>query len=346
MIKTILRTIKDFRPDFVLSVNHSGFDREGNLSELLTCLKTPFASWYVDSPRPIISQYPNEIISSAFYVIFLWDKDYIQDLRSLGFDKVHFLPLATDPAIFRPLDVNPDYKNEVAFVGNSMVNKIRSRLKKLGIGPENQKDIEAIGTAFAKSGCRNVADILNQEPYQSHPLVRRMNNANPADFETLIIWQSTLLHRLEYIKMLTSFQTVIRGDSGWRSLLKEGFQIGPELSYYDELNCFYNSTRINLNITSTQMRNAVNQRVFDVPAAGGFLLTDYKEQLEEMLDVGKDIICYQDKEEIPDYIRFYLSHNCLREKIIQRGKSRILKEHTYTHRLKELCGYMRIHFKN
>jgi spore maturation protein CgeB len=93
------------------------------------------------------------------------------------------------------------------------------------------------------------------------------------------------------------------------------------------------------------MRNAVNQRVFDVPASGGFLLTDYKQQLEEIMRVGSDVVCYRDKEEIPELIRFYLKHENLKEKIAQQGRKCILSEHTYSHRLKELCNHMRRHFK-
>jgi len=92
------------------------------------------------------------------------------------------------------------------------------------------------------------------------------------------------------------------------------------------------------------MRNAVNQRVFDVPAAGKFLLTDYKSQLEALMDVGKEVVCYREKEEIPELARFYLTHDSLREKIAQRGRKRVLADHTYTRRVAELCAHMRKYF--
>jgi spore maturation protein CgeB len=89
------------------------------------------------------------------------------------------------------------------------------------------------------------------------------------------------------------------------------------------------------------MKTAVNQRVFDVPAAGGFLLTDYKAQLPELLELGKEIVCYRDPDEIPDLIRFYLKHSRAREEIISRGRRRILAEHTYVHRLQTMVETIR-----
>jgi spore maturation protein CgeB len=90
-----------------------------------------------------------------------------------------------------------------------------------------------------------------------------------------------------------------------------------------------------------QMKAAVNQRVFDVPAAGGFILTDFKEQLAEVLEPGREVICYHHPEEIPDLARFYLDHPEARRKIIGRGRDRILREHTYRHRLQEMLAVLR-----
>jgi spore maturation protein CgeB len=280
----------------------------------------------------------------------LWDADYIADMQALGFDKVHYLPLGTDPQVFKriPLRENPlaSQQNEVSFVGNSMVKPIQKKMDRLGLNQQNKPLIEELGRAYARNTCRNVSDVLDQDPYKGDPLVNGMQNGKRVDFEALIMCQATLFHRFAHIQMLEPFRPVIRGDDGWYSLLNDSFQIGPELLYYYNLNAFYNVSKINFNITSTQMRNAVNQRVFDVPAAGKFLLTDYKKQLESLMNVGQEAICYRDKEEIPALVKFYLAHGSLREKIAGRGRKRVLAEHTYARRMAELCGWMRKYFKD
>ncbi|MDY6973027.1 MAG: glycosyltransferase [Thermodesulfobacteriota bacterium] len=345
-VEKLLRVLIEFKPDFVLTTNHLGFDREGILTDLLTTLEIPFASWYVDSPMLIIKHYERNI--SPYCAIFLWDEDYISDIRALGFDNIHYLPLATDTHIFRPVAKrkNPlsSQANQISFVGNSMVNKVRQKLDRMKIPVEYEGMVEEIGRAFADSTFRNVSEILDKRPYSEHTFINEMHDGKRIDFEALIMWQATLIHRLRNVEMLAPFGAVIRGDQGWHTLLNGSYQIGPELSYYSDLSFFYNVSEINFNVTSTQMRNAINQRVFDVPASGRFLLTDYKGQLEELFAIGDEIICYREKEEIPELVKFYLDHDTLRRKIAERGRRRVLNEHLYSHRVKEMCDYMKKHF--
>ena len=53
-IKRLLLLLVEAKPDFLLTINHLGFDVEGKLTSLLTELKLPFASWFVDSPTYIL----------------------------------------------------------------------------------------------------------------------------------------------------------------------------------------------------------------------------------------------------------------------------------------------------
>jgi spore maturation protein CgeB len=85
----------------------------------------------------------------------------------------------------------------------------------------------------------------------------------------------------------------------------------------------------------------VNQRVFDAPAAGGFVLTDFREQLAELFQVGEEVACFGNLGEIPDLVRFYLQHTSVREKMTVKARSRVLAEHTYRHRVAAMLEVMR-----
>jgi spore maturation protein CgeB len=137
------------------------------------------------------------------------------------------------------------------------------------------------------------------------------------------------------------FNAHIHGDDGWKELLNNHRSLRPSLAYYDELPLFYNLCKINFNATSYQMGAAVNQRVFDVPACAGFLLTDHQEALEEAFDIGKEVIVFEDPEEIPDLVRFYLDNPQKRQVIAASGRERVLTEHTYRHRLHRIVDQMR-----
>jgi spore maturation protein CgeB len=89
------------------------------------------------------------------------------------------------------------------------------------------------------------------------------------------------------------------------------------------------------------MKGALNQRVFDVPACGGFLLTDGQDQLPELFEPGREAVCYAGPEEAGDLLRHYLAHPGERDQISQAARVRILAEHDYTHRLSSMAQALR-----
>jgi spore maturation protein CgeB len=172
----------------------------------------------------------------------------------------------------------------------------------------------------------------------------RLDPAQKIDFEAAVLWKTTLLYRWSCVESLRLFKPQIHGDPGWKDLIGEDQALFPSLDYYRELPIFYNRCRINFNATSLQMREAVNQRVFDVPACGSFLLTDRQGALEELFEVGEEIIAFDDPQEIPDLVRFYLDSPQARNRIACKGRERVLERHTYRHRLQVILQTMRARY--
>ena len=164
-------------------------------------------------------------------------------------------------------------------------------------------------------------------------MLQGLDRQGLSDFKVALLWRATLEYRLACVKELVPFEPVIYGDAGWRELLGQGFILRPEVNYCDELPQAYGATGINFNATSLQMKAAVNQRIFDAPAAGGFVLTDFREQLAELFEVGKEVACFREPGEIPELVRFYLKHPQVREKMAAKARQRVLAEHTYRHRV-------------
>ena len=339
-VESILSEILAFRPDFVLTINHLGVDKEGVLTGLLARMELPLASWFVDNPHLILYVYEN--LASDWVTLFTWDADNIESLKAQGFSRVHYLPLATDPYRFA-YTPNATPVREVAFVGNSMVYKVRAKLRRYDFPALLLDDLESIGRNFMASGSLSVARFLEEEGPQYLAAFKNLPDVDTRlAFETLITWQATLLYRLQRVRELLPFKPLIVGDPGWHEILPEGGWIyHRELNYYADLPAFYPATRINFNCTSQQMKGAVNQRVFDVPVCGGFLLTDHRRQMESLFEPGREIVCYQEPDEIPDLVRHYLRHDGERARITAAARSRILAQHTYDLRLKSLVRTMR-----
>jgi spore maturation protein CgeB len=340
VLRKLLLDIQEISPDLVFTVNHMGFDREGLLLDTLHRLRVPSVSWYVDSPAIILNLYDGPQSDLAF--IFVWDPTYIPEVRALGFDRVYPLPLATDPEVFSPKRTKgqKNHRYPLTFVGNSMVGSVQKKLSRLPDSPEFQELFLRLLQAFQSQPFRRLETLLRAEGLEEAPMLRSLDRQGKSDLEAALLWRATLDYRLACIKELAPFEPVVYGDPGWRELLGNGFRLRPEVNYYDELPQVYGHTAINFNATSLQMKAAVNQRVFDAPAAGGFVLTDFREQLAELFKVGEEVACFGEVGEIPDLVRFYLHHADVREKMTAKARSRVLAEHTYRHRVAAMLEVM------
>jgi spore maturation protein CgeB len=81
---------------------------------------------------------------------------------------------------------------------------------------------------------------------------------------------------------------------------------------------------------------ADNMRLFEATGMGTLLITDWKENLHKMFELGKEVIAYRTAEECVDLIQYYLEHDKEREAIACEGQERTLREHTCYQRMKEL----------
>ena len=341
VLRKLLLELQGFSPDLVFTVNHLGFDREGLLLDTLHRLRVPSVSWYVDSPAIILSLYDGGQSDLAF--IFVWDPTYIPEVRALGFDRVFPLPLATDPEVFSPKRAQGqgNQKPSVTFVGNSLVGSVQEKLSRLPNSPQFHKLFLRLFRAFKSQPFRRLDSLLRAEGLEKGSLIQSLDRQGWSDLEAALLWKATLEYRLACIKKLLPVEPVVYGDKGWGELLGNGFFLRPEVNYYDELPQVYGTTAINFNATSLQMKAAVNQRVFDAPAAGGFLLTDFREQLAELFKIGEEVACFGEPGEIPELVRFYLSHPEIRKKMTAQARNRVLAEHTYRHRIAAMLDTMR-----
>jgi spore maturation protein CgeB len=80
----------------------------------------------------------------------------------------------------------------------------------------------------------------------------------------------------------------------------------------------------------------IKARVFEVPGAGGFLLTENAEDLDRFYRIGKEIAVYEGISDLVDKINYILSHSEERDRIAVAGHVRTRNEHTYEARFLNL----------
>ena len=112
--------------------------------------------------------------------------------------------------------------------------------------------------------------------------------------------------------------------------------MGPAWGYH--MYKILNASKMTLNHHGDVLPYANNMRLFESTGIGTLLITDWKENLHEMFEPGKEVVTYRTPEECAEKIQHYLTHEAERQTIASAGQARTLRHHTYQHRLQEFVG--------
>lgn len=344
LIERVLKT----RPALVLSVNGLGLDPEGVVGGLLKKMGIVSATWFVDSPELFLSHKPNSVKHSG---VFCCDPDYRGKLEPHGITHAFYLPLACDSTRFclaskQPLNTKTAF--DVSFVGTTWTRKLGLVHKNFTFPKTVLKQYKTVSTDLVEQILRSCGGVF-ENPTESfikerHPefydIVRKLSPQLYNGALHLVLWEANRMYRKCTFSSFSDVKLALFGDDYWPKLVSPvsgNYTFFPEFSYYDDtLESLYRTSKISLNCSSAQMANASNQRVFDVPAAGGFLLTDNRAQLADLFDPDKEIATYGCIEELGEMMEKYLSDRQEANRITHAARKRILHEHTYMHRVRSM----------
>jgi spore maturation protein CgeB len=109
----------------------------------------------------------------------------------------------------------------------------------------------------------------------------------------------------------------------------------PKLKIEDERK-IYTSSVISINMHEDYQKRFggdCNERTFKIPLAGGLEITDDVQCIRNYFVEGKEIIIAKDKDDWFDKINYYMKNAKKRLQIIEAGRKKVLKEHTYHNRV-------------
>ena len=108
----------------------------------------------------------------------------------------------------------------------------------------------------------------------------------------------------------------------------------------------YNATKVNLNLHSSvhatdlvSHGDFVNPRTFELAAMNAFQLLDERSLLSELFAPG-ELATFGTIEEFYAKIEYFLAHPQERSAHTARARERVLRDHTYTHRMQTLLKFM------
>jgi len=336
-IEQLFMTIGEFKPDFILTSNYAGMDIAGMFSRFFEDARIPYVSWFTDTPKMIL--YNRTVHTSRYSVAATWERGYTKHLQSLGFEHIHYMPHAIDPELFcgEPGDA---FDRDLAFVGISMIALAREACQKLNAAAPKAR--EAIDEAMAAGRITRATFIDGVEALLDPEVLGQCSMADRRHLTLYAHYELTRSQRHDLVTRMVPFGIEVRGDQDWLQVTPN---VGGEVGYFDDLAPFYRRTAVNLNSTSLQMMTAVNQRVFDCPAAGGFPITDAQSDLEELFEPDSEVVMYHDLDELADKVAYYLKHPDERKAIVRRAQRRIAAHHTHRPRLEALEQYVRERFE-
>ncbi len=91
--------------------------------------------------------------------------------------------------------------------------------------------------------------------------------------------------------------------------------------------------------------NANNMRLFEATGCGALLITDYKDNLNDLFEIGKEVVVYRSVEECASLINYYLAHPGEAEEIAKAGQARTLRDHTYGQRMTQTAEILARHLR-
>lgn len=313
-----------------------------------TCerLKVPYVCWTVDSPVPELF---SNALRNTYNRIFLFDRAQYDFFSPVNPPCIHYLPLAADVKHFENVVLSMTdedytaYGAEVSFVGSLYTEKCR--YDSLTLSDRTRGYVDGLMKAQLQVfGCNLIPDALTES------VISEIASADP-DFyhgedlrdgamrylaaHQYIGMKLAALERERILKRLSDhFPVALYTRSDASSLPRVDCRGG--VSTLTEMPKVFQASRINLNMTIRPIETGLSQRIWDVLACGGFLLTNYQAEIPDYFVVGKDLETYESMEELEEKVQYYLTHEEERIEIAISGYEKTAASHTYEMRLAQM----------
>ena len=137
----------------------------------------------------------------------------------------------------------------------------------------------------------------------------------------------------------TSFDLKVYGG-GWNNYPVRDYVV-KELLDHDQLGQAYHNAKIVLNDHWDDMRinGIVSNRIFDVLASGGFVISDDMAEIHTLFN--DNVVTYTTREDLNSKIEYYLSHEDERKSIAERGRALVLSGHTFDDRVSDIIKILK-----
>ena len=300
-----------------------------------------YISWSYDCPLNLETE---EGFDLPCNYIFLYDRMQVKSYRALGLDRVYHLPLAVNCERLRGTKKDPAFACDVSFMGTlyeSTLPLFKAHMGEYEKGyldalVKLQTDLygawlvdEMLTDAFVEDINRNYRETISKDAVQ---LTKKQLSWSVAT-------QITHINRISLLRLISARADVLLCTNALsdaeRELLPQ-VRLHERIDYIREMPRLFVSSKINLNISLRAIQTGIPLRALDVMGCGGFLLSNYQEEMAELLIPGEEAVLYESLEDAVEKASYYLSHDAERERIAAAGRQRMEADFRYEDRIRAM----------
>lgn len=299
-----------------------------------------YTTWVYDSPIHIRN---TDSLKNSCNRIFFFDRGQAEVYHKNGVNAIH-LPLAVDTDVFRinaSKREKENYRTDVSLVGKLYQTEYSYFTAPLQdyIKGYLQGIVNAQGKIY---GGYLIPELITDE------LLIQMNKEYASvvtdgftmgrrELEFMLACETTGRERYMALALLSGHYQVDLYSTDENKRL-QNVRYRGYVDYYTQMPLVFSQSRINLNISLKTILTGIPLRVIDVLGCGGFLISNYQEELMEYFNVGEELIVYEDIEDLFYKAKYYLEHEDERKKIALAGVERVKNDFTFRERLRTMYG--------
>lgn len=320
--------------DLVITVNFFPM-----ISDLCQERNLRYVAWCCDSP--IATMYHASVFNSV-NTIYMFDKMNQLEFEAMG-APVYYLPLCSAvDRVDRLLaeDARPGkYRADISFVGSmyrkNAYDEIYEHLSDYRKGYFDA----ALKMQMNAYGIYLLDDVLDAQTLSdiSRHFVLAKTERSFSDFaltfsSTVLGFKIAQMERQSVLAALSErFNVDVYTDDDSVSFVRA--KKHPTVDYWSDAPKVYHESKINLNLTLRSIRSGIPLRVWDILGAGGFCITNYQPELFLYFEADKDLVYFEDRQDLVKKVDYYLTHEQERQAIAQNGYRKVKKLHQYRNRL-------------
>lgn len=316
------------------------------IARVCNLLHIIYASWIVDSP---CFQLYSETIKYSTNRVFLFDRAQYSKFYSKNPECIYHFPLGTDvdewDRVKLSFDDHSKYDCDISFVGSLYSEKIQYNKDDHKLSEYVRGYSEGLISAQMRILGFNILDDSVTKEFAEHFKEEVLYPPLGEDYEedvrgivsdVYLGEKCTELDRIQTLNAIGEKFSLDLYTLSDTSRLNRGIRCRGGADSSTMMPKIIKCSKINLNMTNKPIKTGLPLRIFDIMGLGGFLISNYQQEIPEHFIPGEDLVLYESIPELLELIDYYLNHDEERQAIACNGYMKVKSSYSYDKRIFEM----------